>query len=245
MSVLSYSGLLIELDCLLDTRLATIHSFGSEYTEKALRNNYFGRDTDVFPGISREQFTERYTNRDRSILQHAMPTPMINLCREFVRDTLSLIHNTPFHLKPLIIINIHPYKLSESEIRNIINGMVAHTKGTTDVSVVDYSNDKITPDYVKSDISIMIKYHYLDWLETHSESKTFLKKTCPESGLIGPMLYFIDPPPDSYEQLKKPKGGSFDVLEEATAPIIGLKLLPISEFSVLLPKSIQSLKNSS
>jgi hypothetical protein len=244
MSVLSYSGLLIELDCLLDTRLATIHSFGKEYTETALRNNYFGRDTDVFPGITREQFAERYMNRGKAILQHAMPTPMLNLCREFVRDTLGLVHNTPFHLKPLIIINIYPYKLSEPEINNIIKGMVSHTRETADVSVVSYSDKQITPDYVKSDIAIMIKYQYLDWLETHALSKAFLKKTCPESGLIGPVLYFIDPPPDSNEQIQRPKGGSFDILEEATAPIIGLKLLPISEFSVLLPKSVQSLKNS-
>jgi hypothetical protein len=244
MSVLSYSGLFIDLDCLFDTRLATIHSFGSEYTAKALRANYFYRDTDVFPDLTREQFNERYNNRDRKILKDALPTPMLNLIRDFVKDTLLLVHNTPFHQKPLIIINTYPYKLTKTEETNIIRGMVSHTKQTTDVKLVHMADSEIKPSYIKEDISIIIKYNYLDWLEAQSVNEAFLKSSCPESVLIGPILYFIDPPHDSKEQIKKKKGSSFDILEQCSAPLVGLKLLPIHEFCILLPKD-QSLKNSS
>lgn len=245
MSVLSYSGLLIELDCLFDTRLATVHSFGKEYTANALENNYFWRETDVFPGITREQFNERYANRDKRILKDALPTPMIKMVRDFVKNTLALINNSPFHMKPLIIINVYPYKLSESEIKTVIRGMVNHTNKATDVSVVNLDNKGITPSYVKNDISVLVKYDYVSWLETHSENNAFLKTSSPESVLLGPLLYFVDPPEDAQEHLKKNDDSNFVLLEQCTAPIIGLKLLPISEFSVLLPKDIQSLKNSS
>ncbi len=224
-----YSTLLVELDCLLDTRISILSELDDNKLEEVIKQ-YHNRDIDEFPYYSFDRFKELYDNRDKNILKNALVTPIMDLIIEFVNKTLLQIINSPHHFRPKVIINIYPYDLKEEEIKNIISLIVNKTQQRATIEVINKDIKNLTIGYIKNNISIMVMYKYFEWLEYHCNIKAFEKITCPEVTLFGPSIYF------------KPKQNNIDIkqdpiksTEELASPLIGLKLLPISLFSFILP----------
>lgn len=227
-SEISYSSLLIELDCLFDTRLGALMLMGEETLKHALPQ-YFQRPIDYFKDINNNQFLHLYANRDKEVLKNTGITQFKNFIEEFVSKTNQQVMNSPFHYKPKIVINIHPYVLDEEEIKVIILGVKTFTKGHADIEVVDMPYEALTPSFLKANISIIILYEYYKWLDIHSASKAFKRTTCPEVTMMGPAIYFKKP--------SKIEDEPFSDVEKLAAPFIGLKLLPVEFFSVLVDRT--------
>ncbi len=230
---LELSTMLVELDCLLDTRLSLLSELDDEKLRKVL-DMYHKRDIDQFPFYSFNRFKENYDKRDKSVLNNALITPVMFLIQEFVKKTLLQIINSPFHLKPKVIINIHPYELTEEEINDIIKLIVIKTNKECDVEVISRGVDRLTVGYVKENISIMVMYKYYEWIEFHSKNKAFEKLTCPDINLFGPAIYFLPKQPRS-----DIKEDPFTSMEELAKPLIGLKLFPVEYFSFIKIKPQQ------
>lgn len=227
---LPFSTIMIELDTLFDTRLSVLAHMGDEAIKSAYNNHYHERPIDMFPNVDNEQFKQIYENRTKAILKHTMITPIADMVKEFAVKTLKHIATTPFHYKPKCIINIYPYKLSENEINVIISTMVHITNKLCDIEVVDMSPEQITPSFVKQHIAILVMYEYYKWLELHSVNGLFKKKTCPEVTLLGPRIYFK--PKENTNSDADP----FAAMEEVMGPLIGLRLIPIDNFSAIIKK---------
>lgn len=222
-----FSSLMISLDELMDTRLAALATMGEETMSKVfgLKHQYFERLIDLFPGIDNQRFLEIYSNRDKKLLQMAGVTRLKGLLQEFAEKTSQQVLSTPFHYHPRIILNIHPYDLTEAEIKVLIQTVRSITKDLADVQVVNMHYKQITPSYVKKELSIFVMYEYYKWLDHFSENKYFEKVTCPEVALLGPAIYFRKPQQIDTDPFKD--------MQELAKPFIGLKLLPIENFSIL------------
>lgn len=223
------SAIFVELDTLLDTRMATLNRMGQEAVESALKAGYHSRPFDFFPGVDEAEFKRLYDARDKVTLAQALVTPICQLVREFVAKTLDNVHNSPFHYRPKIILNIHPYKLTEGEIQVFIKTFRALTLGAADIEAVDMSYEQISPLYVKTNLSVMVLYQYDQWLEVHSQSEAFKKVTAPDVSLLAPAIYFKKP-----EKKPKPDDDPFAAMQQLAAPFIGLALMPIENFSMVL-----------
>lgn len=229
----SYSTLCIELDCLVDTRFSTLATFDKEIVKKVLLKNYHDRKIDDFPGIDKEEFKKRYKERDKLVLKNAIGTPLVQMVTEFSRETQSLIENTPHHFIPRIWINTYPYLLSPEEEKVLLNSFSEISEGKAIVELIFKSKEELTPSFVKNEISILVLYEYYEWLEIHSQNENFKKITCPQVTLIGPAIYFKSLPTAKDLQLEKEaKVNAFRAMELTAAPLIGLVLLPINNFSM-------------
>ena len=231
------SGIMVSLDTLFDTRLGTlIQYYEDESVANILRDNYALRLSDQFDDISIDEFKELYAQRNRETLRQSPPTPIQMLVREFVTNTLTQNMSSPFHSKPKIYINIHPYKLEESEINAIVSGMAMSTYGDCDVVAVDMPDEEITPMWVKENLTMLVHYNYMQWLELHCANKNFEKVTCPEVGLLGPMIYYDKMPSKSeMDEYRKNNYSPFDDVEESGRYFIGIKLYPVEHFSFSIP----------
>lgn len=229
------SALLIELDCLLDTRLTTLYSFGESVMQKAFGERYYTRNQDVFPGVDDTEFKSRYQGRTKRSLEGAMATGMVAFVIEFVRETLLQNSRTPHHLAPKLVINTYPYVLDSEEIENIVATFVTLTEQQCDVEVTYLSIADLTPRYVKRNFSIVVMYEYYKWLEFYSENEVFKTTTCPEVSLIGPALYFKNlPTPAEVRKSQIEKITPFRAMELLAGPIINLVLMPVERFSIAL-----------
>lgn len=230
-----FSTFYIELDCLFDTRLATLYSFGEDVMKNVLGETYYTREQDVFPGVDPEEFKRRYQSRTKAILKDAITTPMIEMIQEFTLETLHQIVNSPFHHLPKITLNTYPYELTEEECQVISEIIVSKTKGRADVECIHKSPAELTPVYVKQNFGIMVMYDYPVWLEHHSRTGDFTRVTCPEVTVLAPKLYFNGLPSSAdMAQAKSINMTPFEAMETFVGPLVGLKLLPIEYFSLVL-----------
>jgi len=227
------SNLLVELDCLLDTRLAVLYRHDIKAFEKAMKSQYPGRVIDAFSGINATEFRKLYKKRDKSDLKNALGTGFVSVIKDFTISTLQNNLDTPFRMAPVITINTYPYDLTEKELELVIMSIARKTKELADVTVVNISPEDLTPLYIKSMYSMVAMYDYVEWLEIHSANGNLKKTTCPDIGLLAPELFYLDLP--SKEEISKIKAtgkSPFEAMEELVSPLIALKFMPAEFFSM-------------
>lgn len=223
-----YSSMYIELDCLLDTRFATLFRMGEDVATKVIDLGYHDRVTDFYPGVDYAAFQKAYEARDKRTLLYAMVTPVLQMALDFAKSTLENASGTPYQYKPKIVLNFYPYVLDEDETKLILNIVYKKLGELAPIEVINKPPEEITPYYVKSMYSIMVMYRYDKWLEMHALNKKWEKTTCPEVTMISPAVYFL-------EQLKIPEDTKpvFEDMQRTASPLIGLQLLPADIFSMV------------
>jgi len=226
------STLYVELDCLLDTRLSLIAEYGEKAVEIALQKGYLTRLTDSFEGIDPEDYKRVYEQRNKSLLKNAIVTPIINMVRSFVIETIKTSTNSPFNLRPNVVVNAYPYVLNSEEEEVLLSIIGIALDGACDIRLIYKPMEDILPSMVKTAYSVMIMYRYDLWAEYHAQKKHFEKVICPDVTVIGPQLYFNGLP--KIEDLSKIDNNKnpFQYLEECFKPIINLITYPASFFSV-------------
>lgn len=223
------SRLLIELDCLFDTRLGVLASMGDDALKAALNSNYYNRVSDYFPGIDYDTFKENYSKRDKRTLFNSIVTPIGRFAKEFALATLDNVNNSPFHYQPEIIVNMYPYVLTPDEQTLIVKGVKELTSGLCNIECVFLSPEKLTPLYLKLNLSILVMYEYDKWLEVHAQSNEWKKHTAPDVTLIAPMISMI-----KTERSSSSLEEAFVEMQKTVAPFVNLKLFPIEKFCLSL-----------
>lgn len=231
---MSTSVLLVELDTLLDTRLACLYThFGQEAVQRALTQGYFTRSVDKFPGIEYEAFQTAYRARNREVLRHALRTPITRICSEFVLGTYANLLNTPFHEEPQVWVNCAPYALTQDEktlIERSVSALIGHRAL---VRAIEVTYEEMTPEWVREGISLMLLYDYQDWLEAQSVNGAFRKKAVPDVTLMAPAIFKKYPlTPKDQQILARLDTPIFEYLKKAIAPFVNVLYLPIEHFSV-------------
>lgn len=226
-----YKTLLVELDCLLDTRFTTLWLQDPSLAEQALKDEYHKRLKDLFRGVEVEDFNNWYSKRDKRTLAQSLPTPMKFLVLDFCKKTIEQMLATPFNFKPRVEINIHPYNLTETEQELIRQTFITSTKDMVDVKIVSYDYEYLNPLFVKENYELMIMYHYGKWLDAQSVNKLWEKYTCPNVTLMAPMLYM-----DHKVNIQKDKLESFDKAMDFLKPFVELSLVPVEMFSFIKPE---------
>ena len=228
---------IIEIDCLLDTRLGTLAKINPEAIKLVLSNTetpYHERKTDDFPGIDREFFYSVYQNRDVETLYNSRPT---NIIKFLIKNHEQLATNVKTQKKNETLvyqINVFPYLLTPVEQQDLIFSF-KHWLGINEVEVecVNISPLKLTPDYIDRYISGIFMYDYWGWLNTQADK---LQNTCiADVTLFCPEL--IAGVANSMEDLIEltNDGGPdpFTRLNIAFRQYIELHYLPIDHFSII------------
>ena len=180
-------GILIDLDTILDTRLATITLLDKELTLDLLKDNYFNKRLyDEFSYIDNYSFKNIYKNRNLSFLNKAYITKITELLSieidlissKKIQSGMSNIVN--------IDINVYPYKLNDKLSKYITNAI--YKSLLTDnvyINLVSINNTELTMKLIESKYSVVIKYDGLEWLDY---LLTIKKDNAPSSKLYVPAL---------------------------------------------------------
>lgn len=222
-----YSRLLVDLDSILDTRLATICSFGEDLVVENLTIGYYNRVADIFKGIDSDTYNERYKNRTKLILKNAFPTNIVNLLARFPLETMKASYSGPLNYTPVITVNIFPYKLNSDEI-NLISNIVRYiTNEVCRIEIVNYEISELSPSFLKDNFDMVIMYDYISWMEIMSENKKIINESCPSVTMIAPKVFFREPPSNIEEQNKV-----YDLVMATLNTVISLELYDIEFFCI-------------
>ena len=220
------ASIYVELDTLLDTRLATLFQLDPVKTKHVIREGYFTRLYDEFEGFDTEVFKQAYAQRNLVTLKDAIATQAIDFINYFTAQTLKAVVTSPFRRQPRLVVNVYPYPLDDTVIPLLIQGLRAATKRMVDIEVINQPMEMLTPHVLKTQYVCAVMYAYWEWLEIHALNRNLEKVQCPEITLIGPALV------QSKEAVHKLKGiDPFIAVEQYTEPYIKLRLYPAEKFS--------------
>lgn len=217
----------VDLDSLFDTRLSTLFLISPETAEKALKSGYYARSYDEFEGLSVEDYQKAYQARNLNTIRQGAVTCIVSVIRDFVKETITALLNSPLRRQAKIVVNTYPYQLTDEQAQNIIHGLAILTNKMADIEVIHMTLEELTPAYVKANFIQMAMYQYWDWLEVHSVNRNWVDTQCHHVTLYGPQLVKSK---QAFDALKH-KPNVFNDIESYTSLFIQLVLLPVHYFS--------------
>lgn len=237
MSEESIKRVLVELDSLLDTRIATVARMNSAAAVIMLDGRYQERDIDDFKVltnglIDNEAFDKQYSERDRETLKLARLTNIIKLIQFIVRETEIQKETEPFTNSLSIDVNLYPYILDSHEKELIVDMLTFYVGVEVYVSTVFYPLDAITPSFIKDKYSAVIIYQFNKWFELHAKELNNIM--IPRNMIFAPALLIKKP--EEYKEMVIEGAENytpFNLLEMSLVDRLKLEMLKPSEFSIL------------
>jgi hypothetical protein len=221
--------ILIDIDCLMDTRLGVIHHINESIAKKFLLEGMHTRIEDRFPGIDEEEFKRTYKNRNKNILKNTTSTGFFLFIIDFIDKTIYNTLGTPHEVRPKLLINLHPYDFTEAEKEELIKTLTYLSDSKIPIDVINISDEDLSPVWLKEKVLVFAKYHYQEWLEIHSESKdNLMDNPIPHITLLGPKIYFGEKPEDDEID------SGFREIELFSAPFVNLILLESEVFTTII-----------
>lgn len=238
----------VELDALLDTRLATIAKINDEAAQRILdHTEYFDRlndDFEKYTGIPRNISDDVYKRRDRHTLvredgtANALLTPMVLQLNEIVKSILAdgMVRHTPRKFK--VIISTSPYTLPREDMDAIAAAIYRHIGEQVPVVCMDISLKDLVPSIIRSNYSGIILYHFNEWLSYHA--KEICKTFFPRVTVLAPRLYCADIPDEATQAPKEFNGASaFAITKYGFALNFTLIFMHSSMYSAFAPAKLR------
>lgn len=229
-AALLHKGIYVDIDAIMDTRLATLIQLDEYLLEHVMKNGYTERVEDIFDPVPKELYKELYRTRDVETLSHAFKTKMVGYIKDTVYSLVSHMRTGSYERKIDIALNTYPYKLN-AELREVYKSVLTTALGPlANVNVMYAEPSLITPNYIKGNYSLLIKYDYGEWLDMHAHA--FKDNPLPNVSLFVPDIWFKDKPSDEEIEKLTEDGGMHPMaaIEFISAPLIALKLISIAYY---------------
>lgn len=228
--------LYVELDGLLDTRLATLILLDETQALKALESGYRTRDSDDWSklGLSVQEgaYADRYRNRDGETLKAARPTGAVPMINRMVNAFTEMTTKTPFVEKVSLDVNFWPYHVTD-DVRLEILAAIKHMVGqTVDVDSVFFSPSDLSPELIDRSWDGVILYDFNTWLAIHEGA--LREKPIPTVAFMVPALY-ANRPPKPGEAVVDELGeiSPFAALEMVLTEYLMLHVMDVKYFSLI------------
>lgn len=229
--------ILVDLDCLLDTRLGTLIKLDEELATTVIKSDYHLRESDrwgelVDCEVDQDGYDYLYRSRDLSTLKVSKITTMLPMLSKMIADisesALSDIESEFVQVR----INHHPYKLSDNDIEALKQALMYHIGVPIDLTFVSIPMVGLMPSYIKDTYDGVIMYDVNGWLAKHQNA--LIESAMPDVTFIGPAIYFNEKP--TAEQIHEEVGDEytpFQAIELVMAEYIALRLIDVSNFSLI------------
>lgn len=245
---------LVELDCLLDTRMATIARISTDAALKVLNSGYHTRQADWFgDAVDMDHYTRLYKARDVDTLKLAHPTEGFRFVREMVRlyRENAVETNSPYSSDIKIVVNTYPYQLTAELSDSIGRALAVKFRAMAPVELVSLSPAQLTPAIVQQKYCMLMMYEYDPWLSTHynidpsklttDQMKAVMESLLLDVTLFAPAVYYKKPPTqDEVDEVMKDTHHPLEVIEMMGTTVIGLHLIDVTSFSVIRPARPQT-----
>ncbi len=230
-------GIYVELDVLLDTRLSTLFLVHESLVGKVLDTGYHSRWEDSFidahPALTKDQFKKLYESRDNEVLHNASFTKALHVLRDAVKKLQHQRMETPYSTAIRIEVNTYPYVLSNEEEAALARVLIHYTAGVSDLEFIRKSDEELTPQYCERNYSLMMRYHWGEWLDHHAKTGALKRTPLTHVVILVPQLFFAKLPTQEQEKLMlKGKLDPFKDVEVYVASVAGIKVMPVDIYSL-------------
>lgn len=234
--------LMVELDALQDTRIATLAILNPSYASKVLSGNYTRRHSDEFhldaPGLTEEAYKEAYAKRDVTTLQNSLPTPVVFLLSDTVKDIeRDIIIGHPVYNDVVVDVNTYPYQLTAEEQYLIADAVKENSSLVCKVQCVYIPYKTLTTEYIRNaEYGALIIYNFRQWLYESLEGYSDKPNGVPDVSLIVPAL--LDSRATAADEALRtlPNGKTLDPFDSVThtlSYLIGCRFIDAANYSLV------------
>lgn len=227
-------NVLIDIDCLLDTRLGLFHQAFPSAFKKLDLTSYCDRNHnrlwELF-GISKKRWDKRWRERTVAAMESCQPTTLLfNLkpiiVNKYIDGKTSPVHD-PLHL----YINIYPYRLSDEERVEVVNAVREWTMEDIDIETVYLAPRKMTPSIIKERYQSIFMLDFVSWMETHGPELADARMPCV---MFNVPAFVHDDNKELMSAADRESIDPFKLTQQSLAEYLSLELLSPELFS--LPK---------
>lgn len=238
----THQRLYVELDALLDTRIATVSVVDQDVAADILDGGYRERFYDLFSTLSKgfndSEYERQYAKRDVNTLMRSRPTPMVFTIAGLTKTlSLQMHQGSPLVQGLTVFVNLHPYILDEEE-KVIIHGILAGYWGVECDIVFEFHDiGEMTTAMIKaSQYTSLFIYNFKYWMETVFADETVPVVNIPDISLYAPALLISPELHDEGIKLAETLHEAVDpheALRMLFAGVIGLGFMPVAQFSII------------
>jgi len=227
----------LDLDSLLDTRVGVVAVNDPEAASMLMQEPYWLRESDDFSELTEGRvthalFRQWWQARDKQALVAARPTNIIRILEELSEALVSSQVNLPFVANTTYLVNYWPYQLEELEVQAIQQACEILTGNVVQVKMINYPPEKLTPQWLKREVSLMVVYDYWAWMVAQKEN--FGISPIPEVNLITPAIshdHVITQEDRTVEHFGEVN--PFAISELVMSVYITVQMIPVNFFSLL------------
>lgn len=222
----SFHRIVVDLDSILDTRLATISQIDPEIAAELFNSEaYYTRASDEFSRITDgriddQEFFSRYENRNHETLKLARPTMALDMLISLVAKMRKNAEYSPLVRGFTVEVNTWPYVFDAVGNTMLENHVAAYIGTDVSIRTVHRHPRLYTPALLKEDYSALVMYDFKAWLSIHGAALEFEK--IPRVTVMTPAIYHNGVPEDD------------DVVE-----INGVKVSPFAWLAYVLVSAIE------
>ncbi len=235
--------ILVSINSLLDTRLGTLIKINPDFAFNVTSSSpYYNRVIDVFEDeeygrLDIELYNKVYETFKESIVRNSLKTKLTSFLFELCNKLVMKAIDGPIKSMVSIDVNLHPYKFTVEESKELIKTISESLNNQFIVNYVNISTENLTCDLVNNQYSSLIMYNYGDWFNYHtSRLRTRILK---EIVLYAPRLNFVRELTDEEKNLFKYKDmDEFGLTEMLLCDFIKLQYLPVNLFCADTPANI-------
>lgn len=230
---------LIELDALLDTRIATVHALNEDAPFILIQEGYRTRLSDRMDILSKgiitqEAYRERYANRDMAVLEFARPTDFLFELKSIAVKADLLSESNAMVDRFKILLNIYPYKVPEDTYDTLIDTILYYMDTPCTVEIVNLSPKQCGPAYLKANVGAFFLYNFNEWVAANTD--TIATVLNPSIEIMAPAIMRDEHGEDFPEHIIEETGETTDVYqitESMFTPAFSLTLADIKYFSAI------------
>lgn len=229
--------ILVELDAMLDTRLATVARINPEAAVALVQHpDYYTRTSDNFEkitGIPHAEYVQAYANRNSELLAHSRPTHAVIMLWEMTNELFELSRTTPEVPDGVTLeINTYPYQLDDEDREWICSALNAYCMPGTKIVPTYLSPSQLTPVMLKKQYSAYVVYNFDRWYSANSQILAQLPM--PRVTIYAPAIFVNDEPQWTEEDKKHLQGKDpFGLFEQSHATMVKLHFFDSNGFSIL------------
>lgn len=236
--------MLIDLDAILDTRTGALFEINPEEAVKILNKGWADRHSDTLDKysdvITTEMYLEAYSNRSEYTLSLSRPTNVLKRLAPEIRKLIVSSAKTNSRLDDYcLVINMHPYNLSDSVAKEIQLSVAESLGEFTPVRVVNYlpSSTRLSNLQMR-EFTDYITYDIRGWMEREFSHITKPEEfiSVPEIAIWGPMLAMSDTAHldlVTSEPMLSEKDDPWEFLKVTFGPFVNINWMEVSDFSIL------------
>lgn len=221
---------LVELDAILDTRLATLGTIDVDLANDLGQSEaYFNRYCDNFSLLDAraddDVFKKRYLHRTAEILQYALMTDVLHLLCIGFNDMLPSIERGISPKDTALEVNMYPYVLDARTKELIEAAILHHIPYEIPVRLVYIDMYQLSPRYLADSYDEWYLYNIEPWLAVHQEE--ILRRPITKVQIVLPKLSTSgnDPLAESFDM------EPFKARELIFKPMMSLNYIDLKYFS--------------